>query len=342
MKKQSHRILVVGASSLLGREIAEELKSGPLAAANIVLLDSDAEPGKLEEIAGEAAVLQAVEPASFEGADVVIFATAADAGKYWSDALSFGAASVDATATVRDLPVLAPQIGALRGSEPQLSLETNAVTAAHPAATMLAAVLLPLHKRATITGVFATVLQPVSENGAAALDELHQQTVSLLSFQSVPTEQHDVQVAFNLLPRLGEDAKLDLQATAQAAERHIRSLLGADVPAPVLQWVQAPVFHGYAISLFVTVTEPMSASSVQDVLGATDLVEVVAHDDPAASNIAVAGESNIQVELIEDRPAQPRTTLRLWLVSDNLKLLAHTSIGCAAELLRMRPTGAVQ
>ena len=40
------------------------------------------------------------------------------------------------------------------------------------------------------------------------MDELHQQTISLLSFQSIPKETYDAQVAFNLLPVLGEAAKV--------------------------------------------------------------------------------------------------------------------------------------
>ena len=35
------------------------------------------------------------------------------------------------------------------------------------------------------------------------MDELHQQTVNLLSFQSLPREQYDAQVSFNLLPVAG-------------------------------------------------------------------------------------------------------------------------------------------
>ncbi|GAA3761366.1 aspartate-semialdehyde dehydrogenase [Terriglobus aquaticus] len=324
--------MVVGASSLLGREIAEELNAGPLGSGTVVLLDSDAEPGKLEDIGGEASVLQAVEPASFEGADAVIFATAADAGRYWEDAVRFGAAAIDATGTVRGLPVLSPRVR----DHTTLSLETTGVAAAHPAATMLAAVLVPLHKAGLLQDAYATVLQPASENGAAALDELHQQTISLLSFQTVPTEQHDVQVAFNLLGRLGEDAKFEVASTKSLVERQLGSLLDG-APAPMLQWVQAPAFHGYAVSLFVKAGEAASLETVEEALR-SDLIEPVAADDPPASNIAAAGQDKILVESAADSSG----VLRFWIVADNLKLLAQTAVGCAIELLRMRPSGVVQ
>ena len=70
----------------------------------------------------------------------------------------------------------------------------------------------------------ATVLEPASEQGKAGLDELHQQTVGLLSFQSVPKDVYDTQVAFNLKAAsrggreasTGEDGATDSPATLQA------------------------------------------------------------------------------------------------------------------------------
>ena len=59
------------------------------------------------------------------------------------------------------------------------------------------------------------------------MDELHQQTVSLLSFQSLPREQYDAQVAFNLLPALGDAAKVNLTATKERIADHYATLLPA-------------------------------------------------------------------------------------------------------------------
>ncbi len=61
-------------------------------------------------------------------------------------------------------------------------LFTPAVVPAHPAALALALVLERLQAAAPVRFAAATVLEPASEFGRAAMDELHQQTVSLLSF----------------------------------------------------------------------------------------------------------------------------------------------------------------
>ena len=58
---------------------------------------------------------------------------------------------------------------------------------AHPAAVALALLLLRARKAGNVTKVIATVFEPASEHGQKGMDELHQQTVNLLSFQQMPT-----------------------------------------------------------------------------------------------------------------------------------------------------------
>jgi len=47
------------------------------------------------------------------------------------------------------------------------------------------------------------------------MDELHEQTVNLLAFQELPKTVFDIQVAFNLVERFGQNSNLSLAAVAQ-------------------------------------------------------------------------------------------------------------------------------
>lgn len=341
MSKLNYRIAVVGATSLLGREIAEELANGSFADADVVLMDNEQENGKLDQVGDEATFIQSIEEGSFEGVDVAIFATRADAEQHIQTARELGAAVVDASGALgNSAPVRSPQVAG--AGSVTLDLETSAVSAAHPVSTMLASVLLRLAKVSRVRTAFATVLQPASENGAAALDELHQQTVNLLSFQSLPKDAFDAQVAFNLLPRFGEDAKAELGRTRDRVDGQLRVLLGGDAVQPVTQWVQAPVFHGFAVSLFAEFASSIATSEVEKALGG-DLLDLVSEDGDPASNLSAAGQGGV---LLEVRPepahAGETKTFAIWMVADNLKLMAQTAVRCAAELSRLRPLGKVQ
>src|SRR6202042_2844532 len=160
-----------------------------------------------------------------------------------------GATIVDLTYALegeKDVLVRAPWVTEALGDKTQhigLDLNTPAVVVSHPVAVMLALVAGKLKTRLPLRTFAATVMEPASEYGRAAMDELHQQTVNLLS-------------------ELGEAAKIKLATTEQRIRRHYSGLGDGQLPSLALQMVQAPVFHGYVLSVLV---EFGTAASVQEV-----------------------------------------------------------------------------
>src|SRR5216683_8178689 len=74
---ESRRIVIAGASSLLGAELKSLLEESRFAAADFRLVDEDTAVGTLTEAAGEAAVIQPVEGGSFSRARFIFFAGSA-------------------------------------------------------------------------------------------------------------------------------------------------------------------------------------------------------------------------------------------------------------------------
>ncbi len=229
-----------------------------------------------------------------------------------------------------------------RSAGAQPDLKTPAVVAAHPAAVMLALVAARLKARLPLKNIAATVMEPASEYGREAMDELHQQTVNLLSFHALPRDQYDAQISFNLLPTLGEAAKIKLEATAQRIRRHYHTLSRSALPELALQLIQAPVFHGYAASVLVEFSAPVTVEQVEAPLAGDNIDVVVGKSDPP-SNLSAAGQEDIMVRVTaEPDGAETATRFWLWLAADNLKLAALNGIACALELRRLRPSGKVQ
>jgi aspartate-semialdehyde dehydrogenase len=359
MTNRMYRIGIVGASSLAGKELSDELGESLLAASDFVLLDDEDAVGQVTAAGDEVAIIQRLEAASFERMDFVFFAGgAAVTKKHWQEARRAGASIVDLTYALdgeKDVLVRAPWVaetlamtlsGALgektqrEGQEPDLN--TPAVVAAHPAAVMLALVAGRLQATLPLKSVAATVMEPASEYGREAMDELHQQTVNLLSFQTLPKEQYDAQVSFNLLPALGEDAKVKLAVTERRIRRHYAGLVGGQLPALALQMVQAPVFHGYVASLLVELAKPASVEQVEAALIGEHLDVVSGESDPP-SNLSAAGQEDVMVRVSSGSGEDEQgTRFWLWLAADNLKLAAQNAIACASELRRLRPQGKVQ
>src|SRR5580704_9784262 len=349
MTGREYRIGIVGASSLAGKELSEELGASSLAASDFVLLDEEDAAGQVVAAADEVSFIQRLEASSFERMDFVFFAGgAAVTKKHWQQARRAGASIVDLTYALeeeKDVLVRAPWVAeALAGKTPhnQPDLNTPAVVAAHPVAVMLGLVAGRLQAKLALTSVAATVMEPASEYGRAAMDELHQQTVNLLSFQTLPREQYDAQVSFNLLPELGEAAKVKLGVTEQRIRRHYAGLSDGRLPVPALQMVQAPVVHGYVLSMLVELDKAATVNEVEAAL-AGDPIDLVGGESDPPSNLSAAGQEDIMVQVREDSGGGGKgTRFWIWLAADNLKLAALNAIACATELRRLRPLGKVQ
>ncbi|HEX9201297.1 MAG TPA: Asd/ArgC dimerization domain-containing protein, partial [Acidobacteriaceae bacterium] len=262
-----YRIGIVGASSLAGKELSDALAESSLAVYDVALLDDEGTAGQLTTAGDDVSFIQKIDADSFAGIDFVFFAGDPDTTrKYWKTARLAGASIVDMTYALETEPgvvLRAPWVGSLattsgeghsRTREPDLT--TPAVVAAHPAALMLLLAAQRLHAKYPLRAMSATVFEPASEHGRSAMDELHQQTVSLLSFQNLPREQYGAQVAFNLLPSLGEASKVNLTSAKERIFDHYSALSEGMPFCMDLRLVQAPVFHGYVASVLVELQTP--------------------------------------------------------------------------------------
>ncbi|MBV9670509.1 MAG: hypothetical protein JOZ43_06095 [Acidobacteriales bacterium] len=187
----------------------------------------------------------------------------------------------------------------------------------------------------------ATALQPVSEVGNPGMDELHQQTVNLLNFQSLPKSVFDMQVAFNLVPSFGAGTATPLLKIAARVRQHVEELC-ADAPPVAVTVIGAPVFHGFTVSLFVEFAEPIDPEQIERAFTHTRLQTIGEDADPqdAPSNVNAAGEERVLVSwhAVDLNP----TAIWIWAAADNLKLTAITAVECARRLAALRTSGQVQ
>jgi aspartate-semialdehyde dehydrogenase len=340
-----YKIAIAGASTLLGRELKEALSESPLAVANFALLDDEESQGQLDQVGDEVTFVQPIAGDAFEHVDFTFFTGSEDlTRKHWRQALREGSTVLDLSGALDQeagVLVRAPWLGADAGTP---DLFTPAIVPADPAALALALLMERLRQASVVRFAAATVLEPASQFGRAAMDELHQQTVSLLSFQSLPRAIYDAQVAYNLLSGFGEGAGIGLKARTARIRRHYEALAGSGWPALALQVVHAPVFHGHAFSIGVELERPVAISALEEALGG-DHVDLVLEDTDSPSNLAATGQNDVLVRLRPEpgsRNPLEATRLWLWAASDNLRLNAHNAVACALDLRKLRPQGTVQ
>jgi len=337
-----YRVAIVGAATLKGKEVAEVLRERNFPAVDVRLLDDDESLGRLEAVGDEMSFIQSVRSEQFERVDFAFFVSDPRSTRNnWKAARDLGDTIVDLSFALEGeagASVRSPWIERQTGQPIAPELQPRPVVVAHPAATVLAMLALRCEKADKIQRMIATVFEPASENGQKGMDELHEQTVNLLSFQELPKNVFDIQVAFNMLARYGQRSQLALEAVSQRILTHYRHIARGAVE-PSLQVLQAPVFHGHAFSVYLEMEKPVVIADVSRALAGEHVV-VSGSPEDTPTNVSAAGQGDILVSLTSD--ANHKNGVWLWATTDNLRVAALTAVECAETMTASRPRGQIQ
>jgi aspartate-semialdehyde dehydrogenase len=334
-ERESHRIVIAGASSLLGAELKSLLEESKFAASDFRLLDEEEAAGTLTEAGGEAAVIRPVEEGSFDRARLVFFTGSPQFTQANLVAANAAHATiVDLSGRMAELPVKHPKteewfprLEMLRGVATPKDTAIYAIPSA--AGTAISALALALAS-VGLKGLVVTCFQPVSEAGRAGIEELESQTSQLLSFQNVGTPVFDAQIAFSLLDRFGGETSRPLAEARKRIRAEVKACVAAKVPRPAVQVVHAPVFYGTLFSAWAHIDRGANCESILEACQNAGFFITAEHQGP--SNVSVAGENVIQLAVPEPDPAQVGSWW-FWGAADNIRLPAWNAVKLAEKVL---------
>lgn len=341
--RPSQRIVIAGASSLLGAELKSLLEESRFAGWDFSLVDEDTAAGTLTEAGGEPSVIQPVEEGTFSRARLIFFAASPAFVERNREAAELaersGSLILDFTGKfwTKDLGTAPyfPKLDEFWGTKaPNYSRGGQGghfwiISAAGMAAASLSFGLRTLGLK-QIAVIF---FRPVSEAGRAGIEELESQTGQLLSFQNVGAPVFDTQVAFNILDRYGPASQQSLEAARRAIREEVCECVakwGAVMPS--MQILHVPAFYGTTFvasaQLDPTIANSQSLREACQKAGFSVLQET----DPGPSNISVAGETSMQLGAPQPDPSN-QGTWWFWGAADNIRLPAWNAIKLAEKLV---------
>lgn len=326
---ESRRIVIAGASSLLGTELKALLEESRFAASDFRLVDEETAAGTLTEAGGEAAVIQPVEEDSFDKAWIVFLAgSAAFTRANFALAKQSGAHIVDFSGELAGQPQVSTWLPKLAAMVSAGNAKTFSIPSAP--AEIVARLTFALNSLKP-SAISAIAFQPVSAAGKPGIEELESQTGQLLSFQSVGKQIFDAQIAYSMLDRFGPSSMQSLSASLAAVRREVQSLLPAGAAKlPAIQLLHAPVFYGATVAACAFLDTPAAVSKVAKLCA--DAGFSLTDDSAAPSNVSSAGETTIQLAapvLDSTGPA----AFWFWAAADNLRLPASNAVKLAESLL---------
>ncbi len=334
-KKPGYTVAILGATGAVGKETLEILDERKFPLTGLRLFASKRSAGEVMACQGkEWKVEELTESSSFEGVDLAFISATDTISKDYGQRLgATGIAVIDDSAVFRmddQVPLVVPEVnaGALRAMPKGIVSIPNCTT------TPLVMALKPLHDAVGVKRVVVTTFQSVSGTGAAAMDELMDQTKDLLAFRDVTTKVYPYQIAFNLLPHIGSfNEEGDCSEEVKIA-KETRKILGATGLRVTATTVRVPVLRCHSEAINVELERPLKANEARAALAA--MPGVIVYDDPVKKlypmPLDATGKDEVYVGRVREDESI-RNGLNLWVVSDNLRKGAALNAIQIAECL---------
>ena len=301
------RLGIVNPLTLVGNEIKTILRERAFPFAKVSLLDSSGKAaGALTEMNEEPAVVTPISDDELEDLDLVFFCGPAAGNREWIERAGddrFIAIDLSQPSAVVDgkLVVAGINLDQIRESD-------SIFISPHPVAIPISLILHQVRKLSDIEMCAATVVQPASEFEQIGVEELVQQTIGVLSIQSVPKEVFDRQLAFNLYPALEHNEEFIV--------RQIRALTDSRTEIALLI-TQGTIFHSHTFSLFITTAEQLEVLEITGKLRENPAI-ALPQEDESFGTIDAAGKDEVLVAEVRRDPTISGG-FWVWAVSDNLR-----------------------
>lgn len=334
-KKSAYTVAILGATGAVGKESLEILEERNFPLAALRLFASKRSAGEVMSCQGkEWTVEELTESSSFTGVDFAfISATDAISKEYGPRLGAAGVVVIDDSGVFRmdpQVPLVVPEVNA----SALQSLPRGIVSIPNCTTTPLVMALKPLHDAVGVKRVVVTTFQSVSGTGAAAMDELMDQTRALMAFRDVKAEVYPYQIAFNLLPHIGSFSEGGDCSEEIKIVRETRKILDAPQLRVTSTTVRVPVLRCHSESINVELEKPLSPNDARAALAA--MPGVLVYDDPLKKlypmPLDATGKDEVYVGRIRE-DASVTNGLNLWVVSDNLRKGAALNTVQIAECL---------
>jgi aspartate-semialdehyde dehydrogenase len=312
--KRDATLAVVGATGLVGGEMASCLSERNVAYKDIRLLASRDSVGEVYTVGGREVMVEELNEESFNGVDYALFATSAELSERFAPiAVAAGARVIDNSSRFRmeeGVPLVVPEVNSDAIGDAKIIANPNCST------IQLVPVLNVVHELYGLRRVVVSTYQSVSGAGKAALDELWSQTLAVCNQKEVQREAFQHQIAFNCIPQI--DVLRDDGYTKEELKiiQESRKILGIPDLRITATAVRVPVFHSHAESVNIETERAVSLRELSDALHRAGIV--LYPDGEYPMQLDVAGQDPVHVGRLRLDESVPHG-VNLWIVADNVR-----------------------
>ena len=310
-------IAIIGATGNVGRKILEVLGKKGLSISNLYLVASSKSAGSKIEFKGKEIKVEDIETFDFKKADITFFSAGGKISQKFAPTAAKYSTVIDNSSFFRmdpDVPLIVPQVNAH-----QLDIiKKNIIANPNCSTAQLVIALKPLHDLFVIKRVVISTYQSVSGGGKAPMDELIEQTRSVLENKKVESKNFTKQIAFNAIPHIDEFEENGYTKEELKMTNETKKILDNNIEVTAT-CVRLPVLVSHSESVNIEFEKPISIEKARYALDNFQGCKVIDErsDGGYITPLEAQGSDTTFISRIREDDTVDNG-LNMWIVSDNL------------------------
>ena len=310
-------IAIVGATGNVGRKTLEVIEKKGLPINNIYLLASSKSVGKKINFKKKEYEILDLEKFDFSKVKIAFFA----AGGKISEKFALKAAKdcivIDNSSFFRmdpDVPLIVPQVNPNHLN----NIKKNIIANPNCSTAQLVIVLKPLHDLFKIKRVVVSTYQSVSGGGKAPMDELIEQTKSILQGKNVVSKNFTKQIAFNAIPHIDVFSDDGYTKEELKMSNETKKILDNKIDLTAT-CVRLPITVSHSESVNLEFEKHFLLEEVREALNNFEGCKVIDERKDGGYSTPLEAEGKEETFISRIRVDKSiKNGLNLWIVSDNL------------------------
>ena len=310
-------IAIVGATGNVGRKTLEVLEKKELSINNIYLIASSKSAGKKIRFKGKDHEVFDLESFDFSKVKITFFAAGGKISEKFAEKAAKHCLVIDNSSFYRmdpSVPLIVPQVN----SNHLKNIKKNIIANPNCSTAQLVIALKPLHDEFVIKRIVVSTYQSVSGGGKAPMDELIEQTKSVLDGKKVKSKNFTKQIAFNAIPHIDVFSDDGYTKEELKMSNETKKILDEKIDLTAT-CVRLPISVSHSESVNIQFEKSFTLKKVRDLLNSFDGSKVI--DERTDGGYTTPLEAEGKNETFISRIREDKTInngLNLWIVSDNL------------------------
>ncbi|KAI4313675.1 hypothetical protein L6164_026634 [Bauhinia variegata] len=334
-------LAVVGVTGAVGQEFLSVLSDRDFPYRSIKMLASKRSAGRRLPFQDKEYVIEELTAESFNGVDIALFSAGGSISREFGPvAVDKGTIVVDNSSAFRmdeKVPLVIPEVNPEAMENIKLENGKGALIANPNCSTIICLVAAtPLHRRAKVKRMVVSTYQAASGAGAAAMEELEQQTREVLDGRPPTCKIFKQQYAFNLF---SHNASIQLSGYNEEEMKMVKETkkIWNDPDVKVTATcIRVPVMRAHAESVNLQFEKPLDEDTARDILKNAPGIVVI--DDRATNHfptpLEVSNKDDVAVGRIRrDLSQDGNQGLDIFVCGDQIRKGAALNAIQIAEML---------